>query len=134
MRVHFLYQIFILIKLFDIWERLQGTLFLQFVRSHSVFQEIFSFYFLKLVIFPYFWHNRYMKLTIQRMARIAILSALAVGLRSVFIGLPNIQPITAMFFVPRGGGGRPVRWRGTVQSTALYNPARQTPPSLSGWG
>ena len=35
---------------------------------------------------------------------------------------------------PRGGGGRPVRWRGTVQSTALYNPARQTPPSLSGWG
>ena len=72
MRVHFLYQIFILIKLFDIWERLQGTLFLQFVRFHSVFQEIFSFYFLKLVIFPYFWHNRYMKLTIQRMARIAI--------------------------------------------------------------
>ena len=99
MRVHFLYQIFSLIKLFDIWERLQGTLFLQFVRSHSVFQEIFSFYFLKLVIFPYFWHNRYMKLTIQRMARIAILSALAVGLRSAFIGLPNIQPITAMFFV-----------------------------------
>lgn len=97
MRVHFLYQIFSLIKLFDIWERLQGTLFLQFVRSHSVFQEIFSFYFLKLVIFPYFWHNRYMKLTIQRMARIAILSALAVGLRSAFIGLPNIQPITAMF-------------------------------------
>ena len=47
MRVHFLYQIFSLIKLFDIWERLQGTLFLQFVRSHSVFQEIFSFYFLK---------------------------------------------------------------------------------------
>ena len=45
MRVHFLYQIFSLIKLFDIWERLQGTLFLQFVRSHSVFQEIFSFYF-----------------------------------------------------------------------------------------
>ena len=45
MRVHFLYQIFILIKLFDIWERLQGTLFLQFVRFHSVFQEIFSFYF-----------------------------------------------------------------------------------------
>ena len=40
-----------------------------------------------------------MKLTIQRMARIAILSALAVGLRSAFIGLPNIQPITAMFFV-----------------------------------
>ena len=39
-----------------------------------------------------------MKLTIQRMARIAILSALAVGLRSAFIGLPNIQPITAMFF------------------------------------
>ena len=73
--------------------------FLQFVRSYSVFQEIFSFYFLKLVIFPYFWHNRYMKLTIQRMARIAILSALAVGLRSAFIGLPNIQPITAMFFV-----------------------------------
>ena len=99
MRVHFLYQIFSLIKLFDIWERLQGTLFLQFVRFHSVFQEIFSFYFLKLVIFPYFWHNRYMKLTIQRMARIAILSALAVGLRSAFIGLPNIQPITAMFFV-----------------------------------
>ncbi len=33
------------------------------------------------------------------MARIAILSALAVGLRSAFIGLPNIQPITAMFFV-----------------------------------
>ena len=32
-------------------------------------------------------------------ARIAILSALAVGLRSAFIGLPNIQPITAMFFV-----------------------------------
>ena len=53
----------------------------------------------KLVIFPYFWHNRCMKLTIQRMARIAILSALAVGLRSAFIGLPNIQPITAMFFV-----------------------------------
>ena len=45
MRVYFLYQIFSLIKLFDIWERLQGTLFLQFVRSHSVFQEIFSFYF-----------------------------------------------------------------------------------------
>ena len=41
-----------------------------------------------------------MKLTIQRMARIAILSALAVGLRSAFIGLPNIQPITAMFFGP----------------------------------
>lgn len=40
-----------------------------------------------------------MKLTIQRMARILILSALAVGLRSAFIGLPNIQPITAMFFV-----------------------------------
>ena len=73
--------------------------FLQSVRSYSVFQEIFSFYFEKLVIFPYFWHNRYMKLTIQRMARIAILSALAVGLRSAFIGLPNIQPITAMFFV-----------------------------------
>ena len=73
--------------------------FLQFVRFYSVFQEIFSFYFEKLVIFPYFWHNRCMKLTIQRMARIAILSALAVGLRSAFIGLPNIQPITAMFFV-----------------------------------
>ncbi len=29
-----------------------------------------------------------MKLTIQRMARIAILSALAVGLRSAFIGFP----------------------------------------------
>ena len=27
------------------------------------------------------------------------MSALAVGLRSAFIGLPNIQPITAMFFV-----------------------------------
>lgn len=27
MRVHFLYQIFSLIKLFDIWERLQGTFF-----------------------------------------------------------------------------------------------------------
>ena len=38
-----------------------------------------------------------MKLTIQRMARIAILSALAVGLRSAFIGL-LFQPITAMFF------------------------------------
>ena len=27
MRVHFLYQIFSLLKLFDIWERQQGTLF-----------------------------------------------------------------------------------------------------------
>ena len=40
-----------------------------------------------------------MKLTIQRMARIAILSALTLGLQSAFIGLPNIQPITAMFFL-----------------------------------
>ena len=45
MREHFLYQIFSLLKLFDIWERQQGTLFLQSVRSYSVFQEIFSFYF-----------------------------------------------------------------------------------------
>ena len=35
MRVHFLYQIFSLIKLFDIWERLQGTLFLQFVPGNT---------------------------------------------------------------------------------------------------
>lgn len=40
-----------------------------------------------------------MEFTIQRMTRIAILAALAIGLRSAFIGLPNIQPITAMFFV-----------------------------------
>ena len=40
-----------------------------------------------------------MEFTIQRMTRIAILTALAIGLRSAFIGLPNIQPITAMFFV-----------------------------------
>lgn len=39
-----------------------------------------------------------MEFTIQRMTRIAILTALAIGLRSAFIGLPNIQPITAMFF------------------------------------
>ena len=80
MRVNFLYQIFSLLKLFDIWERQQGTLFSSICTIYSVFQEIFSFYFLKLVIFPYFWHNRCMKLTIQRMARIAILSALAVGI------------------------------------------------------
>ena len=43
MRVHFLYQIFSLIKLFDIWERLQGTLFLQFVR--------FTLYFKKSLVF-----------------------------------------------------------------------------------
>lgn len=40
-----------------------------------------------------------MKFSVQRMTRIAILTALAIGLRSAFIGLPNIQPITAMFFV-----------------------------------
>lgn len=40
-----------------------------------------------------------MEFTIQRMTRIAILTALAIGLRSAFIALPNIQPITAMFFV-----------------------------------
>ena len=33
------------------------------------------------------------------MARIAILSALAVGLRSAFIGLPNIQPYYSYVFV-----------------------------------
>ena len=43
MRVHFLYQIFSLLKLFDIWERQQGTLFSTICMIHSVFQEIFIF-------------------------------------------------------------------------------------------
>jgi hypothetical protein len=47
---------------------------------------------------------------------------------------PPPSPVLRPAAGPRGGGGRPVRWRGTAQSTALYNPARQTPPSLSGWG
>lgn len=47
---------------------------------------------------------------------------------------PPPSPVLRPAVGPRGGGGRPVRWRGTAQSTALYNPARQTPPSLSGWG
>lgn len=40
-----------------------------------------------------------MKLTIQRLTRIALLAALCIVLRYAFSGLPNIQPITAIFFV-----------------------------------
>ena len=36
---------------------------------------------------------------IQRLTRIAILASMCVGLRYAFAGLPNIQPISAIFFV-----------------------------------
>lgn len=52
-----------------------------------------------LVSLTDFWHNRNMKLTVQRLTRIALLAALCIALRYVFYALPNVQPITAIFFV-----------------------------------
>ena len=89
-----------MVRLFDTFEEVKkNSIFHNLYCFILFFKKSFNFYFRKLVIFPYFWHNRDMEFTIQRMTRIAILTALAIGLRSAFIGLPNIQPITAMFFV-----------------------------------
>lgn len=39
------------------------------------------------------------KISLKVLSRLAMLSALCVGLRFAFAGLPNIQPITAIFLV-----------------------------------
>ncbi len=43
---------------------------------------------------------------------------------------PLPSPVLLPFAGRRSAGGWPVRWRGTAQNTALYNPAWRRPPSV----
>ncbi|ERJ77739.1 membrane protein [Streptococcus sobrinus] len=40
-----------------------------------------------------------MKISLNRLTRLALLTALCIALREAFSGLPNVQPITAIFLV-----------------------------------